>query len=63
MKMFARFGVREYWLLDPDTRTIEVHRLVGATYSRQEPMIESTNAHSAVLEEFVIDVNWVFAVE
>jgi Uma2 family endonuclease len=27
MQMFARYGVREYWIADPDTRTIELYRL------------------------------------
>jgi Putative restriction endonuclease len=28
MQMFARYGVPEYWIVDPRARRIEVYRLV-----------------------------------
>ncbi len=32
MRTYARFGVREYWLVDPDQKAIEVYRLVEQGY-------------------------------
>lgn len=29
MKLYARHGVREYWLADPDAKTVEVYALAG----------------------------------
>lgn len=29
MRLLARHGVREFWLVDPDAETIEVHSLIG----------------------------------
>jgi Uma2 family endonuclease len=32
MPVFARYGVREYWIADPDVRGIEIYTLKGAGY-------------------------------
>ncbi len=32
MRTYARYGVREYWLVDPEQKTVEVYRLVEAGY-------------------------------
>jgi len=33
MKIFARYGVPEYWIVDPHTATIEVHSLSNGAYT------------------------------
>jgi Uma2 family endonuclease len=32
MQMFARYGVREYWIVDPGSETIEVYELRAGAY-------------------------------
>jgi Uma2 family endonuclease len=32
LQMFARYGVAEYWIVDPVNEFIEVHRLEAGTY-------------------------------
>ena len=29
---YARFGVPEYWIVDPEARTLEIYRLAGDAY-------------------------------
>jgi Uma2 family endonuclease len=33
LQMFARYGVGEYWIVDPGRRTVEIYRLEGTAYS------------------------------
>ena len=32
LKMYARYGVPEYWIVDPDTRTIDVYQSGGSEF-------------------------------
>jgi Uma2 family endonuclease len=32
MQMFARYGVREYWIIDPVEERLEIHTLASGGY-------------------------------
>lgn len=51
MAMFARYGVREYWLADPDKRTVEVYRLAGEAYTIAQMAVEADEVRSIVIPD------------
>lgn len=59
MRMFARFGVMEYWLIDPESRAIEVYRLIDHVYVAQTAP-DSDMASSAVLPAFAVKLSALF---
>ena len=57
--LYARTGVREYWLIDPDARTIEVLALRAGRYETIAPDAAGT-FHSALLPGLAVDPDVVF---
>jgi Uma2 family endonuclease len=49
MQMFARYGVPEYWIVDPVKETIEVHRLEAGGYLLVKRVGGDDRVESAVL--------------
>lgn len=56
---FERFGVREYWVLDPESERLLVHRLVEGRF--QIALDDQGNVRSNVIDGFVLDVPALFA--
>lgn len=55
---YARFGVSEYWLIDPLTRGATFYRLAGDQFI---PITSDDNRlRSAVLPGFWLDLEWLF---
>jgi Uma2 family endonuclease len=55
---YERAGVRELWLVDPDTRTVEQFVLRGKVYAA--PFIATTRVSLRVLRGITIDLNEVW---
>ena len=62
MRMFARFGVREYWLVDLDAKRIEIYRLTDGRYVPAQEAAESDVAVSTILPAFSVAVAPLFQV-
>ena len=58
--LYARAGVREYWLVDPERRAITVYALVDCRYEEVPPV--EGRARSLVLPRFEVDPLALFAV-
>ncbi len=55
--LYEQFGVKEYWLLDPDTSAIEVFVLVKGAYQLHCRVVEAESAHSKLLKGFKVSFN------
>lgn len=47
--LYARYGVREYWIVDPETRQIEVYRLAETGFVREARFDDRGSLHTPLL--------------
>lgn len=59
--LYEEAGVREYWIVDPANRAIEVFTLTVDGYALASIAAESGQVTSGVLEGLIVDVEDVFA--
>lgn len=59
---YAKAGVREYWLVVPDERRVEVYALRENVYQLTERFKPGEVAHSELLSGFEVNVNEIFLV-
>lgn len=60
-KLYARFGVREYWIVAPDDEMVEVYQLKGeGEYQLHKTYIKKGVIESLVLSGLKIDLKEVF---
>src|SRR5205823_5454688 len=58
---YAKAGVREYWIVDPEEKTITVLALTGKTYKVHGVFKDGEDATSKLLKGFKVAVRDVFA--
>ena len=59
--LFARYGVPEYWIVDPVARRIEVHALEGGAYRETQVAGGDETVQSVLLPALTFDATRVFA--
>ena len=60
-ELYARHGVREYWIVDPANRTVSVLQLRDGVLEITQTCTEGDAADSAVLEGFSVSLAELFA--
>lgn len=55
-QIYARAGVREYWLVDCDAQTIDIYVLRGQAYAPLGSFGPGQETHSEVLADFTVKV-------
>lgn len=59
--LYARFGVRHYWLVDPATRSVEMFELAGGGYVRSGTFANDDYAGTSLFPGLEIDLARVWA--
>ncbi len=63
MHEYAQAGVAEYWIVEPESHSVAVHRLSGATYAAAMRYTNDMQIESAVLPGFALPVADIFSIE
>ena len=58
--LYERAGVREYWIVDPDTETVQVYQLEEGHYHAAQVYTRQSKVKVEVLEDCFIDLDRVF---
>jgi Uma2 family endonuclease len=60
LEQYARFGVKEYWIVDPANRSVEILALRDGRYVEHAKAVEKGNVSSLVLSGFTLEVAQIF---
>ncbi len=60
LRLYARFGVQEYWLVQPYPAMIEVLQLTGGDYRIAGAYTDTDTLHSPTFPELILDLSEVF---
>ncbi len=60
-QVYAAAGVREYWLLDPEAKSVEVYVLRGQAYALAQNFSGAAAIRSEVLADFSLPVSDIWA--
>ena len=59
-KLYARYGVKEYWIVVPGEKTIDIHILKDKTYQLYKTFNEDDTLDSQILEGFKMELKGIF---
>lgn len=54
--LYARYGVPEYWIVDPDADRVEVYRLQGDRYAKPEILEPGETLATPLVDGLAVDV-------
>ncbi len=60
-KLYALFGVRKYWIVDPGEKRVEIYSLTEGRYSLSRSFGENDTLDSLLLPELKIELSTVFS--
>ena len=60
MRLYEQHGVQEYWIVDPEQRTVEVHGLDDGLLRQQARVVDEGEVASTLLAGFAVDLTALF---
>ncbi len=60
-KLYAKFGVREYWIVDPGEKSVEIFSLAGKEFKIYRSYTMNDNLESPLIEGLKIELSAVFS--
>ncbi len=60
VRLYARFGVPEYWIVDPDNQTLTVYRLTADGYQPWGPYFPHETVTSPLFPDYPLSVTALF---
>ena len=59
-KLYSKFGVKEYWIVVPGEKTIDVHILKDKTYQLYKTLGEDDTLESQIMKGFKMELKAIF---
>jgi Uma2 family endonuclease len=60
-QLYAKYGVKEYWVIDPENRSVEIYRLLKQTLEIVAKLAEDDEITSCILPGFQLKVSAIFS--
>ena len=60
LKTYARYGIGEYWIVDPDAQTVEVYRLTAEAFHLAAKCVKGKKVETPLLPGFSLAVGSIF---
>jgi Uma2 family endonuclease len=62
-RLYQKFGVKEYWIVDPFLENIDVYKLDNGSYGERQIYTKEDRISVGIFEDFAIDLQVVFGDE
>lgn len=59
-QLYAKYGVAEYWVIDPENRSVDIYRLLGQTLERIATLMDEEQITSPMLPSFQLEIPAIF---
>ena len=62
MEIYAKFGVKEYWIINPHKQYIELYDLKEGKFEKREKLVYTGLVKSKVIKEFEFELKEIFKI-